>query len=336
MEYRRLGKAGIRVSALSLGGWVTYGKQVGDDVAQQCIEEAWNHGVNFFDTAEVYADGRSEIDMGKAFKNLGLKRSDLVIATKLFWGGKGVNDQGLSRKHIIEGTKASLERLGTDYVDLIFAHRPDNETPIEETVRAFNYLIDHGLAFYWGTSEWSAQQITEAHRVADRLGLVGPSMEQPQYNMFERERFEKEYAPLYRDFGMGTTIWSPLASGVLSGKYNSLTVPAGSRFALDDALMKSIANRYFATEEGKVKIEKTRALLPIAEQVGGTTAQLALAWCLKNPNVSTVITGASRKEQVTENMGALKLVDKLSPDVLEKIEKILSNKPDTAFPLFRR
>ncbi|KAJ3314783.1 ATP-sensitive inward rectifier potassium channel 1, partial [Gonapodya sp. JEL0774] len=297
---------------------------------------AWKHGVNFFDTAEVYADGRSEIDMGKAFKSLGVKRSDLVVATKLFWGGPGINDQGLSRKHIIEGTKASLERLGLDYVDLIFAHRPDNETPIEETVRAFNYLLDHGQAFYWGTSEWTAQQITEAHRVADKLGLVGPSMEQPEYNMFARERFEKEYAPLYRDFGMGTTIWSPLASGVLSGKYNSLTVPAGSRFALDDGLLKSIANRYLATEEGKAKIAKTRALLPIAEEAGGTTAQLALAWCLKNPNVSTVITGASKKEQVTENMGALKLVDKLTPEILERIEKILDNKPATAFPLFRR
>ncbi|KAJ3307350.1 hypothetical protein HDU93_006069 [Gonapodya sp. JEL0774] len=203
-------------------------------------------------------------------------------------------------------------------------------------VRAFNYLLDHGQAFYWGTSEWTAQQITEAHRVADKLGLVGPSMEQPEYNMLARERFEKEYAPLYRDFGMGTTIWSPLASGVLSGKYNSLTVPAGSRFALDDGLLKSIANRYLATEEGKAKIAKTRALLPIAEEVGGTTAQLALAWCLKNPNVSTVITGASKKEQVTENMGALKLVDKLTPEVLERIEKILDNKPATAFPLFRR
>ncbi|KXS10657.1 Aldo/keto reductase [Gonapodya prolifera JEL478] len=274
MEYRRLGKAGIRVSALSLGGWPLW-----------------------IAPTEVPTAGKRLLIQERA-RGLSAKPESI--------------DQ---IKHIIEGTKASLERLGTDHVDLIFAHRPDNETPIEETVRAFNYLIDHGLAFYWGTPEWSAQQITEAHRVAGRLGHVGPSMEQPQYNMFERESL--------RGMPLLNLRWfphSPLASGVLSGKYNSLTVPTGSRFALDDALMKSIANRYFATEEGK----------PIAEQVGGTTTQLALVWCLKNPNVSTAITGASRKEQVSENMAALKLVDKLSPDVLVKIEKILGNKPDTA------
>ncbi|ORY46510.1 Aldo/keto reductase [Rhizoclosmatium globosum] len=327
MEYRYLGKSGLKVSVLSLGGWVTYGGQVGEDVAEQCLKEAYEHGINFFDNAEVYAEGRSEIAMGKAIKKFGWKRSSYVISTKIFWGGEGVNEKGLSRKHIVEGTKAALERLQLDYVDLIFAHRPDVDTPMEEVVRAFNWVIEKGWAFYWGTSEWSAEQLTDAHRIAEKLGLIGPLMEQPQYNMFHRERFEKEYAPLYEKHGLGTTIWSPLASGVLTGKYNK-EIPADSRLAMkDSAIMQRIAAG-LETPEGKAKLAKVDLLKPIADKLECTLAQLALAWCVKNPNVSTVITGASRASQVTENVKALEVVPKLTAEVIEEIEAILANKPD--------
>ncbi|KAI8909285.1 hypothetical protein PhCBS80983_g00613 [Powellomyces hirtus] len=329
MQYRHLGRSGLKVSVLSLGGWVTYGAQVGDDAAFSCMKAAYDAGINFFDNAEVYAGGESERSMGRAIKHFGWKRSDLVISTKIYWGGgEGPNDKGLSRKHIIEGTKASLERLQLDYVDLIFAHRPDNLTPMEEVVRAFNWIIEKGYAFYWGTSEWSAEQISDAHRVAEKLGLIAPLMEQPQYNMFHRERFEKEYAPLFKKYGLGTTIWSPLASGVLSGKYNSGTVPEGSRFAVTDyAVIKRIKEGALDTEEGKAKLQKVIALEPIAKKLDCTLAQLALAWCISNPNVSTVITGASKPEQVTENVKALAVVPKLSSEILEQIDAILDNKP---------
>ncbi|KAJ3243898.1 hypothetical protein HDU78_011651 [Chytriomyces hyalinus] len=329
MEYRYLGNSGLKVSVLSLGGWVTYGGQVGEDVAEQCMLEAYNNGINFFDNAEVYASGKSEIAMGNAIKKFGWKRSSYVISTKIYWGGDGVNEKGLSRKHIIEGTKAALERLQLEYVDLIFAHRPDVDTPMEETVRAFNYLIEQGLALYWGTSEWSAEQLTDAWRIADKLGLIGPLMEQPQYNMFHRERFETEYAPLYAKHGLGTTIWSPLASGVLTGKYNT-EIPADSRLAMqDNAVMKRIAAG-LETAEGKEKLAKVDKLKPIAEKLECTLAQLALAWCVKNPNVSTVITGASKASQVTENLKALDVVPKLTKEVMEEIEVVLGNKPAEA------
>ena len=228
MEYRFLGSSGLKVSALSLGAWVTYGGQVGEEVAYQCMTAAYESGVNFFDNAEAYADGEAEIVMGNVIKRTGWKRSDLVVSTKIFWGGKGPNDSGLSRKHIIEGTNASLKRLQMDYVDLIFCHRPDKDTPIEETVWAMNHVINQGKSFYWGTSEWSAQQIMEAYSIARRENLVPPTMEQPQYNMFHRERVENEYRRLYREIGLGTTIWSPLASGLLTGKYNE-GIPEDSR-----------------------------------------------------------------------------------------------------------
>jgi len=259
MEYRRLGSAGIRVSALSLGGWVTYGGQVGQDSTTKCMETAWQLGCNFFDTAEGYARGRSEVEMGKAIRELGIKRDDVVVSTKIFWGTKGgPNAWGLSRKHLVEGTKASLQRLGMDYVDLLFAHRPDITVPMEETVRAFNYLIDSGMCFYWGTSEWSSAQLLEAHRIAKQLGLVGPTMEQPQYNMFARERVEKELVPLYTQHGLGTTVWSPLASGVLTGKYKyNESPPADSRFAANkDAGIQAIAKRSLETEEAKDGLAK--------------------------------------------------------------------------------
>jgi voltage-dependent potassium channel beta subunit len=324
MEYRYLGRSGLQVSALSLGGWVTWGQQVGEEIAYDTMVEAYSHGVNFFDNAEAYAEGRSEIAMGKAIMRAGWKRSDLVLSTKIFWGGKGVNDIGLSRKHLIEGLGASLARLQLDYVDLLFCHRPDKRTPIEETVRAMTHVINQGKVFYWGTSEWSAQQIMEAHLIARREHLIPPLMEQPQYNMFERERFEKEYERLYSEIGLGTTIWSPLASGLLTGKYNN-GLPEGTRATLPGY---EWLREEFEKPETAQKIEKVKQLGPIAQELNCTLSQLALAWCLKNPNVSTVITGASKVSQVTENMQALDVVPKLTADVLDRIEKILNNKPE--------
>jgi voltage-dependent potassium channel beta subunit len=326
VEYRYLGRSGLQVSALSLGGWVTWGQQVGEDIAYETMMEARQHGVNFFDTAEVYAEGRSEIAMGKAIKRAGWKRSDLVLSTKIFWGGEGVNDRGLSRKHIIEGLDASLARLQLDYVDLLFCHRPDMRTPIEETVRAMTHIINQGKVFYWGTSEWSAQQIMEAHAVARREHLIPPLMEQPEYNMFERERFEKEYERLYGEVGLGTTIWSPLASGLLTGKYND-GLPEGTRVTLPGY---EWLREEFDKPETAQKIAKVKQLVPLARELDCTLAQLALAWCLMNPNVSTVITGASKVSQVTENMQALDVIPKLTPDVMQRIEQILSNKPELA------
>ena len=323
MEYRRLGSSGLKVSALSFGSWVTFGKQVDIDLAAEEMKAALDHGVNFFDNAEGYEKGESEIVMGKAIRKLGLARKDYVVSTKIFWGGSGPNDTGLSRKHIVEGTAAALQRLQVDYVDLVFCHRPDLETPIEETVRAMSHVVDRGWALYWGTSEWSAEQIRQAYEVALRLNLTPPTMEQPEYNMFHRDRFEMEYAPLYRDFGLGTTIWSPLASGVLTGKYAAgisegrLTLPGYEWL-----------RKVYESEEGRQRIATVEKLRPVAADLGATLAQLALAWTLKNPNVSTVITGASRTEQVRENMKALDILPKLTEEVMQKIDEILANKPE--------
>lgn len=318
MEYRHLGKSGLKVSALSLGTWITYGGQVDEDVAYDCMAAAYESGVNFFDNAESYAHGEAEIVTGNVIRRAGWKRSDLVISTKIFWGGDGPNDTGLSHKHLVEGINASLERLQMDYVDLLFCHRPDIYTPVEETVWAMNQIIQQGKAFYWGTSEWSAQQIMDAYGTARREHLIPPLMEQPEYNMFHRVRVEQEYALLYDKIGMGTTIWSPLDSGILTGKYNH-GIPEDSRLAREKWLQKELVQE---------KIEKVRQLTPIAEELGGSMAQLALAWCLRNPNVSTVITGASRPKQVGENMRALDLVAKLTPEVMERVEGILDNKPE--------
>jgi voltage-dependent potassium channel beta subunit len=320
MEYRRLGRAGLKLSELSLGAWVTYGGQVGEDVARECMLAAYEAGVNFFDNAEAYADGNAEVVMGNVIKKLGWRREGIVVSTKLFWGGEGPNDTGLSHKHIVEGMNNALRRLQMDYVDLVFCHRPDPNTPIEETVRAMDILIKQGKAFYWGTSEWSAAEILRADGLARQYGLTPPTMEQPQYNMLTRERFEKEYAPLYKELGYGTTIWSPLASGILTGKYNQ-GIPAGTRATLPGY---EWLREHVITVE---RVEKARRLRPLAADLGCSLAQMALAWCLKNPNVSTVITGASRREQVVENMKALEVVPKLTPDVLEQIEGILDNKP---------
>ncbi len=320
MEYRRLGKAGIKLSALSLGAWVTYGGQVGEQVARECMAAAYDAGVNFFDNAEGYAGGNAETVMGNVIKQLGWRRESLVVSTKIFWGGDGPNDTGLSHKHIIEGVNGALKRLQMDYVDLLFCHRPDPDTPIEETVRAMDIVIKQGKAFYWGTSEWSAAQIMRADAVARQYGLTPPTMEQPQYNMFTRDKFESDLAPVFSELGYGSTIWSPLASGLLTGKYND-GIPADSRASLQGY---SWLKDSVITPE---RVEKVRQLKPIADELGCTLAQLGLAWCLKNPNVSTVITGASRAAQVHENMQALEVAPKLTPDLLERIEAILSNRP---------
>ncbi len=324
MEYRRLGRSGLQVSALSFGAWVTIGQQVDESAAEQCMAAAFEAGVNFFDNAEVYADGRAEIVMGRVLRKMGWKRSDLVLSTKIFWGGKGPNDTGLSRKHIIEGVDAALGRLGVDYVDLVFCHRPDLHTPIEETVRAMDHVVRQGKAFYWGTSEWSAAQIMEAWAIARREHLEPPVMEQPQYNMLHRERVEAEYLPLYESIGLGTTIWSPLASGLLTGKYND-GCPEGTRASLPG--YEWLRERLVGPA-AEASIAKVRALAPLAEELKCSLAQLAIAWCLANPHVSSVITGASRPSQVTENMAALDLSARLTPEVMARIDEILGNRPD--------
>ncbi|HSY20824.1 MAG TPA: aldo/keto reductase [Polyangiaceae bacterium] len=316
MNYRRLGRSGLKVSELSLGAWVTYGGQVGDEIATECMTAAYDAGVNFFDNAEAYAGGEAEVTMGKVFRKTGWRRESLVVSTKIFWGGDGPNDTGLSHKHVIEGVHAALRRLQLEYVDLAFCHRPDPNTPIEETVRAWDILVRQGKVFYWGTSEWSAAAILQAHQFATENGLTPPVVEQPQYNMFVRDRVEKEYLPLYEKLGTGTTIWSPLASGVLSGKYND-GIPKGSRAALPN--MAWLKEDMFQAG----RIERVRALGRLAGELACTTSQLAIAWCLRNPHVSTVITGASRKAQVVENMRAAEVTERLTDDVMKRIEGIL-------------
>jgi voltage-dependent potassium channel beta subunit len=317
MNYRRLGNSGLKLSELSFGSWVTYGTQLGDDTARECMAAAHDAGVNFFDNAEVYAKGKSETIMGSALKKLGWRRESYIVSTKFFWGlNEGPNEKNtLNRKYLMQAIDASLRRLQLDHVDLVFCHRPDPDTPIEETVWAMHDMVRAGKAHYWGTSEWSAAEIMAAWQIAERHHLAKPVMEQPQYNLLHRQRVEKEYARLYRDIGLGTTIWSPLASGLLSGKYNH-GIPTDSRAALKgyEWLAESILD--------PAKVEQVRALAPIAADLGCTMAQLALAWCLKNPNVSSVITGASRPSQVVENMKALDIVPKLTPEVLSRIDAV--------------
>ena len=324
MEYRNLGKSGLRLSALSLGSWITFGEQIDQEMATDCMKVAYEAGVNFFDNAEAYAHGKSETIMGNILKKTGWKRSDLVISTKLFWGGRGPNDRGLSCKHIFEGIHASLKRLQLDYVDLLFCHRPDRTTPIEETVWAMNLTIQQGKALYWGTSEWSAAEIMEAHGIAWREHLIPPLMEQPEYNMFHRGPVERELAPLYKKVGLGTTIYSPLANGLLTGKYNH-GIPSGTRATLKGY---DWLREWLESEEIQGNMVKVSQLASIAQELSCSLAQMALAWCLTNPNVSTVITGASRPDQVGENLGALEIVEKLTPEVMGRIEAVLGNKPE--------
>ncbi|KZP04436.1 voltage-gated potassium channel beta-2 subunit [Athelia psychrophila] len=329
MPFRRLGPSGLRVPVFSLGGWLTIGGTVIGDPVKDIIKTAFDNGINMFDVAESYAEGKSESELGRVIKELGLRRTDLVITTKLFWGTrKGPNDAGLSRKHIVEGTKESLQRLQMDYVDVIFAHRSDKDVPMEEVVRAFNFVIDQGWAFYWGTSEWSAREIEEAHHVATRLGLIGPIAEQCQHNMLNRERPEKEYAPIYKKYQTSTTVFSALSSGLLTGKYND-GIPEGTRYANHASFFKSTI-KSLSEQDGKDKIRKVQELTKYAAspEIGCTMTHLALAWVAINPNTSTVILGASNPEQVLDNLKALDVIPKLTPEVLAKIDKILGNKPE--------
>ncbi len=326
MDYRRLGKSGLKVSEFSFGSWVTFGKQVDGNDAKSLMTIAYDAGVNFFDNAEGYEAGNSELVMGQALANLGWTRDSYIVSSKVFWGGEKPTQRGLSAKHVTEACHAALRRLQVDYLDLYFCHRPDIDTPVEETVRAMHNLISQGKVLYWSTSEWSAQQITEAHAVARAAGLTPPTMEQPQYNLFERQKVEADYASIYDTYGLGTTIWSPLASGILTGKYNA-AIPSDSRMTLPGyEWLKDM----LASDAGQEKLAKTRSLSDLAAKAGLPLAHLALLWCLEKLRVSTVILGASRASQLTDNLAALKVKAKLTPEVMAEIEAIIANKPAAA------
>lgn len=313
MHYRRLGRTGLKVSEISLGAWLTFGNQIDEQTAIDLVHAAYEHGINFFDNADVYANGQAEVVMGKAIKNM--QRETLVISSKVFWPTfPGPNGRGLSRKHIFESIHASLRRLGTDYVDLYFCHRYDPDTPFEEVARAMDDLVHQGKVLYWGTSEWEAYQIAEVYGACREFGLIPPSMEQPQYNLFHRKRVEDHIMPLARDLGLGLTTFSPLYFGILTGKYND-GIPAGSRASHED--MAWLRERI--TPE---RITIVRQLTALAQELGLTTSQLAIAWVLRRKEVSSVITGASRLEQLDENLGAAEAVEKLTNDILERIEAI--------------
>lgn len=322
MEYRRLGKSGLQVSALSFGSWLTFGNQITDKVADELMGVAYDAGVNFFDNAEGYAEGKSEIVMGNIIKNQKWERDTFVVSSKVFFGAerKGPNQMGLSRKHIIEACNAALQRLQVDYLDLYFCHRPDKNTPIEETVFAMNTLLQQGKILYWGTSEWSAVEIMEAIAVAKQYNLIGPTMEQPQYNLFEREKLENEYLHLFKNHSLGTTIWSPLASGILSGKYTNSGVE-GTRLGMQG--LEWLKDRTLAQD----RMEKATALQALANSLDVSLAKLSIAWCLKNPNVSTVILGASKVPQLQENLQVLEALPLLTDEVIAKIEEIVKTKP---------
>lgn len=325
MEYRRLGKTGLQISEMSFGSWITFGTQIGKDLAQDLMVKAYDNGVNFFDNAEVYADGKSEILMGKVLKDVNWRRDSYLVSSKAFFGIKGLKDSrptqmGNTRKHLTEACHQALERLQVDYLDLYYCHRPDKNTPMEETVWAMHNLIQQGKILYWGTSEWSAQEIMEAHMVAKQYNLIGPSMEQPQYNMIVRDKVEEEFSQIYKTVGLGTTIWSPLASGILTGKYND-GVPEGTRLNLGELgwlAKKNLQEEYF---------EKVRKLSKLAEELGISMPQLAIAWVLKNEDVSTAILGASKTSQLEENLKAGEAKGLLTQEVMAKIEDILNNAP---------
>ena len=324
MDYRRLGKSGLQVSEFSFGSWVTFGKQVDGGDAISLMSTAYDAGVNFFDNAEGYEAGNSETLMGDALASLKWTRDSYIVSSKVFWGGTKPTQRGLSAKHVTEACHAALKRLKVDHLDLYFCHRPDVDTPIEETVRAMHNLIAQGKVLYWGTSEWSAQQITEAHLVARANNLTPPTMEQPQYNLFERQKVEADYAPIYDTFGLGTTIWSPLASGLLTGKYND-GIPSDSRVNLPgyEWLREQVQS-----DDGKARLGMVKALAELAAEVGLPVHHLALLWCLQNPRVSTVILGASRSTQLQDNLLALASKPKMTPEVMEAIEAIVQNRPE--------
>ena len=327
MEYRRMGKSGLQLSVLSFGSWVTFHKQINDGLADELMGIAYDNGINFFDNAEVYALGESEKMMGRVLKAKNWDRTSYTISSKVFFGWRGKNNKpnqtGLSRKHITEACHEALQRLQTDYLDLYFCHRPDKNAPIEEVVQTMNTLIQQGKILYWGTSEWSGVEIMEAHRVAHQCHLIGPHVEQPQYNLFERNKVENDYLEVYKNVGLGTTIWSPLAAGLLSGKYSE-GIPEGSRLGMEG--FEWLRDRWVLNE----KVEKVKKLAILAKALGVSVAALSIAWCIKNPNVTTAILGATQKEQLTENLKALDVLPLLTPEVLESIENIMETKPKLA------
>ncbi|GAB5574485.1 voltage-gated potassium channel subunit beta-2 isoform X1 [Prionailurus iriomotensis] len=324
MKYRNLGKSGLRVSCLGLGTWVTFGGQITDEIAEQLMTLAYDNGINLFDTAEVYAAGKAEVVLGNIIKKKGWRRSSLVITTKIFWGGKAETERGLSRKHIIEGLKASLERLQLEYVDVVFANRPDPNTPMEEeTVRAMTHVINQGMAMYWGTSRWSSMEIMEAYSVARQFNLIPPICEQAEYHMFQREKVEVQLPELFHKIGVGAMTWSPLACGIVSGKYDS-GIPPYSRASLKG--YQWLKDKILS-EEGRRQQAKLKELQAIAERLGCTLPQLAIAWCLRNEGVSSVLLGASSADQLMENIGAIQVLPKLSSSIIHEIDSILGNKP---------
>ncbi|MCF6353214.1 MAG: aldo/keto reductase [Cyclobacteriaceae bacterium] len=323
MEYNRLGKSGLQISQLSLGSWLTFGSQIEDSVAEEMMVYAYNQGVNFFDNAEVYAHGRSEIVMGKILKKQGWSRDSYIVSSKAFFGDcidPKPTQQGLSRKHLTEACEAALSRLQLNYLDLYFCHRPDKEVPMEEIVWTMHNLIQQGKVLYWGTSEWSAQEIMEAHLVAKENHLIGPRVEQPQYNMFVRDKMEVEYNQIFKNIGMGTTIWSPLASGVLSGKYNGQDKGTTRLTIEKNEWLKD-------TVLTETNVKKTGALIALASELNISVAQLAIAWCLSNQNVSTVMLGATKLWQLKETLASTEKTELITDEVKEKIEVILNNKP---------
>ena len=324
MEYRNMGKTGLQLSTLSFGSWVTFHKQIDDRIADELMGIAYDQGVNFFDNAEVYAAGESEKMMGRVLSKKNWDRTSIVLSSKAFFGWRGKenkpNQTGLSRKHLTEACHEALQRLQTDYLDIYFCHRPDKKTPIEEVVQTMNTLIQQGKILYWGTSEWSGVEIMEAHRVAQAYRLIGPSVEQPQYNLFERTKVDKDYLEIYKNVGLGTTIWSPLAAGLLTGKYND-GIPEGSRFQIEG--MEWLRDRWLMQD----KITRVQQLGAIAKALKVSTASLSIAWCIKNPNVTTAILGATTKAQLLDNLTALETANLLTPEIMDQIESIVESKP---------
>lgn len=324
MEYRRMGKTGLQLSVLSYGSWITFAKQIDDSLSDRLMGIAYDNGINFFDNAEVYARGESEKMMGRVLKKKNWERSSYVLSSKAFFGWRGENNKpnqkGLSRKHLVEACEEALGRLQVDYLDLYFCHRPDKGTPIEEVVWTMNLLTQQGKILYWGTSEWSGAEIMEAHMVAREYRLIGPAVEQPQYNLFERYKMEVDYYTIFRNIGMGTTIWSPLASGLLTGKYSN-GIPEGSRLALEG--FEWLKDRTLSEE----RINKVQQLGQVAKDLDTTLPALSIAWCIHNPDVTTAILGATKEEQLKQNLEALQVLPKLSPGVMEQIENIIGTKP---------
>jgi voltage-dependent potassium channel beta subunit len=324
MEYRKMGHTGLKLSVLSYGSWVTFSRQVDDNASDRLMGLAYDNGINFFDNAEAYEGGRSEEMMGRVLSAKNWDRTSYCISSKVFFGLHGKdnkpNQNGLSRKHIMEACHAALRRMQTDYLDLYYCHRPDPETPMEEIVRTMNILIEQGKVFYWGTSEWSADEILEAHKVAKELGLIPPAVEQPQYNLFERTKMEQDYLPIFKNHGMGTTIWSPLASGLLTGKYND-GIPEGSRLALENYAW--LKDRMMQDD----KLERVKKLSKVATDMGTSLATLSIAWCIHNPNVTTAILGATREAQLMENLEALNVYAQLTPAIMQEIDGIMGTKP---------